>query len=664
MVFLLEYREELVPSGGAEVYAALCGLEKSHGKEAAGHIFHHKALIQCGFVRGGSSCMLGRMSGGDNVRMIALTGCCTLCNVESEKEEDAESASGMNGGLSVKSGSSVDFSSMNQTDEDDGAPRRGGKKKKKKEKKVDLYALLGLQNERWMASDADIRMAYRKAALEHHPDKKRAQSAGDLNKLQENEERFKAIQEAYETLSDAAKRREFDSLDPFDDSLPTELQASSEEEFFKHFGAAFKRNSKWSMNKPVPNLGTMDSADTEVDAFYSFWFSFKSWREFPHPDEEDADMAEDRYERRWIERHNAKLREKGRKEEVIRINQFVDLANRLDPRLVRRRQAELLEKERVKAEKMAAKPRMLEEEKAAREAEEERMRLEAIAKENAKKQRQIEKKALQKERSRLRKMTGVQDSDDVETAVEYPCDKIEFICSQINLESMQNLNSSLKSEVSADEKLKALEDAFSLALSIQENEKVEKKNAMNSAILATQKEEKEALQQRIAKLSQWSEEEVRLLNKALDKFPPGTSKRWETIQGYLRTRTTEEIIDMVKYGLKSGKFTAPTNEVLIAEKKKSKLKEKDQSAATLRHESFTDVQVRVTAQKGSPEMTKTASGSLWSKDEDTLLIKALKEFPKTVEDRWDKVAAAVGSKSKVECGIRFKELKKSVKERK
>jgi DnaJ family protein C protein 2 len=596
--------------------------------------------------------------------MIALTVCCSLCHVECEKEEEMENAGGMNGGLSVKSGSSVDFSSMNQTDDDDGAPRRGGKKKKKKEKKVDLYALLGLQNERWMASDADIRMAYRKAALEHHPDKKRAQSAGDLSKLQENEERFKAIQEAYETLSDAAKRREFDSLDPFDDSLPTELHASSEEEFFKHFGAAFKRNSKWSMNKPVPDLGTMDTVDAEVDEFYSFWFSFKSWREFPHPDEEDAEMAEDRYERRWIERHNAKLREKGRKEEVIRINQFVDLANRVDPRLVRRRQAELLEKERIKAEKMAAKQRMLEEEKAAQEAEEERLRLEAIAKDNAKKQRQIEKKALQKERSRLRKMTGVQDSDDVETAVEYPDDKIEFICSQMDLENMQNLNSSLKSEVSADEKLKALEEAFSLALSIQENEKVEKKNAMNSAILATQKEEKEALQQRIAKLSQWSEEEVRLLNKALDKFPPGTSKRWETIQGYLRTRTTEEIIDMVKYGLKSGKFTAPTNEVVIAEKKKSKLKDKDQSAATLRHESFTDVQVKVTAQKGPSEMTKTASGSLWSKDEDALLIKALKEFPKTVEDRWDKVAEAVGSKSKVECGIRFKELKKSVKERK
>jgi DnaJ family protein C protein 2 len=28
-----------------------------------------------------------------------------------------------------------------------------------------------------------------------------------------------------------------------------------------------------------------------VDAFYNFWFSFKSWREFPHPDEEDIEQV-------------------------------------------------------------------------------------------------------------------------------------------------------------------------------------------------------------------------------------------------------------------------------------------------------------------------------------------------------------------------------------
>ncbi len=37
----------------------------------------------------------------------------------------------------------------------------------------------------------------------------------------------------------------------------------------------------------------------------------RSWREFPHPDEEDVEGAESREHRRWIERQNAKLREKG-----------------------------------------------------------------------------------------------------------------------------------------------------------------------------------------------------------------------------------------------------------------------------------------------------------------------------------------------------------------
>lgn len=47
-------------------------------------------------------------------------------------------------------------------------------KKKKGDKKLDYYALLGLQHERWTATDNQIKMAYRKTCLEHHPDKKAA----------------------------------------------------------------------------------------------------------------------------------------------------------------------------------------------------------------------------------------------------------------------------------------------------------------------------------------------------------------------------------------------------------------------------------------------------------------------------------------------------------
>lgn len=570
-------------------------------------------------------------------------------HADDDVEDDGSISDSLKNSTLEKKQSSVDFSSI-MGDGSDPPPNRKGKKKKEKERKADLYALLGLQHERWMASEADIRTAYRKAALEHHPDKKRAQSAGDLRKLQENEEKFKAIQDAYETLCDPGKRREFDSLDPFDDSLPTELQASDPEEYFLHFGAAFKRNSKWSMKQPVPELGSMESDDENVDAFYTFWFSFKSWREFPHPDEEDVELAEGRDERRWIERHNAKLREKGRKDEIRRINEFVDLAHRLDPRIIQRKEAERLEKERQKAEKAAERQRKLEEENARKELEEKIRQEEENAKQDARKQRQMEKKALQKERSRLRKCTGVQDSEDIQATVSYPADNVEIICAHLSISKIQDLNSTLRSDAGEEDKMRALEEAFEHALLLKDDQKKEKTVAMESAILASKREEKEALQQRIKKLEEWNDEEVRLLNKALDKFPPGTSRRWETIQGYLRTRTEDEIIDMVKYGLKSGRFTAPSNDVVITEKKKAKLQ--GQSAATLREESFTDVAVTVSKDDASK----------WSKEEDTKLVKALKEYPKTVDDRWDKVAAAVGgSRTKVECAIRFKEMKQAVK---
>jgi hypothetical protein len=48
------------------------------------------------------------------------------------------------------------------------------------------------------------------------------------------------------------QRREYDSTDDFDDSLPTECAPA---DFYKVFGAAFRRNGRWSTNQPVPDLG-------------------------------------------------------------------------------------------------------------------------------------------------------------------------------------------------------------------------------------------------------------------------------------------------------------------------------------------------------------------------------------------------------------------------
>lgn len=70
----------------------------------------------------------------------------------------------------------------------------------KKSKRKDYYKILGVEKE---ASDNDIKKAYRKLAIVHHPDK----NPDD----EDAAARFKEIGEAYETLSDGEKRARYDN---------------------------------------------------------------------------------------------------------------------------------------------------------------------------------------------------------------------------------------------------------------------------------------------------------------------------------------------------------------------------------------------------------------------------------------------------------------------
>ncbi len=65
--------------------------------------------------------------------------------------------------------------------------------------KRDYYEILGIDRK---ASGADIKKAYRKLALKHHPDK----NPGD----EKAEEKFKEAAEAYEVLQDDQKRAQYD----------------------------------------------------------------------------------------------------------------------------------------------------------------------------------------------------------------------------------------------------------------------------------------------------------------------------------------------------------------------------------------------------------------------------------------------------------------------
>jgi molecular chaperone DnaJ len=65
--------------------------------------------------------------------------------------------------------------------------------------KVDYYEVLGVTR---TASDTDLKAAFRKLAMQHHPDR----NPGDV----ECEHRFKEINEAYEVLKDPQKRAAYD----------------------------------------------------------------------------------------------------------------------------------------------------------------------------------------------------------------------------------------------------------------------------------------------------------------------------------------------------------------------------------------------------------------------------------------------------------------------
>ncbi len=67
--------------------------------------------------------------------------------------------------------------------------------------KRDYYEILGVAKN---ASEEDIKKAYRKLAMKHHPDR----NQGDASKAAE--EKFKEAKEAYEMLSDAQKRAAYD----------------------------------------------------------------------------------------------------------------------------------------------------------------------------------------------------------------------------------------------------------------------------------------------------------------------------------------------------------------------------------------------------------------------------------------------------------------------
>eukprot|EP01025_Chloroclados_australasicus_P055405 TRINITY_DN6700_c1_g2_i1.p1 TRINITY_DN6700_c1_g2~~TRINITY_DN6700_c1_g2_i1.p1 ORF type:complete len:694 (-),score=94.56 TRINITY_DN6700_c1_g2_i1:867-2726(-) len=592
---------------------------KWFGKEPAGHTFHKRALILKG-VQGQSN------------------------SQEDEQQKDT---------------------SENSTEEAEDINLEGiewkgkGKKRKSKKRGDDLYALLGLENLRWMATEKQLKDGYKKSALKCHPDKiGEGVSEEERERL---EDKFKKMQEAFETLSDPVKRREYDSTDEFDDTLPVECAAK---DFYLVFGAAFKRQSRWSMITPVPELGKDDTVYTDVEKFYDFWYKFKSWREFPHPDEEDVEQAECREHRRYIERYNAKLRQAGKKEEQKRLREFVENAYKLDPRILRRKLEIKQEKERKKREKQEAQ-RKIEEEKARKIAEEEARQkaieeAEKAAQAQAKAEREAERKLLRKQRQQLRALCESIDFDQHD---------VETICQSLTREELEEINNklALQNGKVSNTKIQVLQEAL-VQVSDKERKIAEERAVQAQAVTKAEKQNaKQDLQNKIKQMGEWSEEELRLLDKALKKFPMGTAKRWDQVTTYVRTRTQEEVLLMVKLRQGASSRLVQNQEDWRAARKGGKDLKRDNIP-----EPQDNVQQSLSSTQAAPAVNgsdiqrqdSSSSKDDWNKEQEMALVKALKAVGKDDSDRWQKIADLVPQKSKADCFKKFKEMRESFRQKK
>lgn len=437
-----------------------------------------------------------------------------------------------------------------------------------------------------------------------------------------------------------------------------------------------------------------------MEKFYNFWYSFESWREYSYLDEEDKDKGQDREERRWIDKQNKVVRIKRKKEEMSRIRALVDLAYNNDPRIVKIKNEEKEKKQAAKRARMSiAQAQKAEEEKILKEAQ--------LAKEKADQaeQKRIEqiriekeqqKRALKKERKVLRDMAkennyySTSDQEKIKNM-----EGVEKICEMLKHLELQNFNKELQSGGRA---------TFVKMLKHTDDKLEEERLAVfgvNKTILAAQKAQQtkqDGIVKSVEKTAMWSPENMQLLIKAVNLFPAGTTQRWEVIANYLnqhcsnlmgRKFVARDVLNKAKdlqstdFAKNSLKSQANDNAFASFEKAKKDLKIVDNAEISVNNENCFDKKdtktavangktpkVDLTKTNGHTETSSTTNTTIvtkqvnpssttpssWSKEEQALLEQAMKTYPVSTPERWDRIAECIPSRSKKDCLRRVKEL--------
>ncbi|KAF1351933.1 hypothetical protein BDV97DRAFT_348449 [Delphinella strobiligena] len=238
------------------------------------------------------------------------------------------------------------------------------------ETKTSYYELLSVDRN---ATEDELKKAYRRKALELHPDR-------NYGKVDETTKLFAEVQAAYEVLSDAQERAWYDSHeaailrgdDGGDEGAQYEYNTKvtsaddlvrviskfnknveftdSPSGFYGYLREIFDQLAKeeeiagqWE-NVDVPDYPSFGHADDKYDdvvkQFYQVWIGFSTRKTFAWKDKYRLSEAPDRQYRRAMEKENSKSREEGKKEFNDAVKALVAFVRKRDPRYTPNTQTE------------------------------------------------------------------------------------------------------------------------------------------------------------------------------------------------------------------------------------------------------------------------------------------------------------------------------------
>lgn len=213
------------------------------------------------------------------------------------------------------------------------------------------YEVLSITKE---ANASEIKKAYRRLALQWHPDK-------NLDNLVESKEQFQLVQNAYEVLSDPQERAWYDnhrdqllrgagssynddSLDVYPYFSPSCYKGFGDnpQGFYGVYAEVFSKLATEEtdfLDDPeevtkLPKFGNSTTPYEDVHEFYSYWMAFSTNKSYVWLDQYEIQQGDNRRVIKLMEKENNKIRQKARKERNESIRHLVSFVRRKDKRVI------------------------------------------------------------------------------------------------------------------------------------------------------------------------------------------------------------------------------------------------------------------------------------------------------------------------------------------